>query len=252
MARKMAQPKADDEKNSGKMSVVEHLAELRRRLIICIAALIAGFIVAYIFSDHILVVLIAPIKRVLSPEESLAILKVQEAFVTRIKVAFMAAAIAAFPVIIRQVWAFVVPALKKKEAKVGLTLVIASTVLFAAGILFAYFTILPYAFTFFLKSAQGIAAPNISLAFYVNFCARILLAFGLVFQLPLVIVFLVRSGVVTLDQVKKARRYAIVIIFVAAAIVTPPDALTQILMAIPLLALYELSILAAYLLRKRD
>jgi len=247
----MAQPQADDERDSGKMSIVEHLAELRRRLIVCIAALIAGFAVAYIFSDHILLVLIAPIKRALSPEGSLAILKVQEAFVTHIKVALVAAAIAAFPIIIHQVWAFVLPALKKKEAKAGLTLVIFSTVLFAAGILFAYFTILPYAFTFFLKSAQGIAAPTISLAFYVNFCARVLLAFGLVFQLPLVIVFLVRSRIVTLNQVRRARKYAIVLIFVVAAILTPPDALTQILMAIPLLALFELGILAAYMLRKR-
>ena len=234
------------------MSIVEHLAELRRRLIVCIAALIAGFVVTYIFSDHILLVLIAPIKRALSPEEGLTILKVQEAFITHIKAALVAAIIAAFPIIVHQVWAFVLPALKKKEAKVGLTLVISSTVLFAAGILFAYFTILPYAFTFFLKSAQGVASPNISLAFYVNFCARVLLAFGLVFQLPLAIVFLVRSGIVTLNQVRRARKYAIVLIFVVAAILTPPDVLTQILMAIPLLALFELSILAAYALRKRS
>lgn len=234
------------------MSIVEHLAELRRRLIVCIAALIVAFAAAYVFSERILKVLTAPIEEALTSDGSLSILKVQEAFLTHIKVALVAAVIAAFPVIIHQVWGFVIPALKKKEAKAGVTLIFFSTLLFAVGILFAYFTILPYAFTFFLKSAQGIASPNISLAFYVAFCARVMLAFGIVFQLPLVIVFLVRSGIVTLDQVKKARKYAIVLIFVAAALLTPPDVLTQILMAIPLLALYELSILAAYALRKRD
>ena len=234
------------------MSIVEHLAELRRRLIVCVAALILAFAAAYTFSQQILRVLVAPIEEALTSDGGLSILKVQEAFLTHIKVALVAAIIAAFPVIIHQVWSFVLPALKKREAKVGLTLVSCSTILFAAGILFAYFTILPYAFTFFLKSAQGIASPNISLAFYVGFCARVMLAFGIVFQMPLIIVFLVRSGIVTLDQVKRARKYAIVFIFVAAALLTPPDVLTQILMAIPLLALYELSILAAYMLRKRD
>ncbi len=248
----MTHSKTNADPIAGKMSIIEHLAELRRRLIVCIAALIVAFAAAYVFSERILKLLTAPMEEALRSGGSLSILKVQEAFLTHIKVALVAAVIAAFPVIIHQVWAFVIPALKKKEAKVGMTLVISSTVLFAAGILFAYFTILPYAFTFFLKSAQGIASPNISLAFYVSFCARVMLAFGIVFQLPLVIVFLVRSGIVTLDQVKKARKYAIVLIFVVAAILTPPDVLTQILMAIPLLVLYELSILAAYLLRKRD
>jgi len=248
----MTQHQYDADQTSTKMSIVEHLAELRRRLIVCIAALIVAFAAAYIFSKQILRVLVTPIEEALTSDGGLSILKVQEAFLTHIKVALVAAIILSFPVIIHQVWGFVIPALKKKEAKAGLTLVFFSTLLFAAGILFAYFTILPYAFTFFLKSAQGIASPNISLAFYVGFCARVMLAFGIVFQMPLVIVFLVRSGIVSLDQVKKARKYAIVIIFVAAALLTPPDVLTQILMAIPLLALYELSILAAYLLRKRD
>ncbi len=248
----MTQHQSDADQPSTKMSIVEHLAELRRRLIVCIAALIVAFAAAYVFSERILKVLTAPIEEALTSDGSLSILKVQEAFLTHIKVALVAAVIAAFPVIIHQVWGFVIPALKKKEAKAGVTLIFFSTLLFAVGILFAYFTILPYAFTFFLKSAQGIASPNISLAFYVAFCARVMLAFGIVFQLPLVIVFLVRSGIVTLDQVKKARKYAIVLIFVAAALLTPPDVLTQILMAIPLLALYELSILAAYALRKRD
>ena len=101
----------------------------------------------------------------------------------------LAAVIAAFPVIVHQVWAFVLPALKKKEAKAGLALILSASCLFAAGLLFAYFAVMPYAFVFFLKSAQGIASPNISLAFYISFCSRMLLAFGTVFQMPLVIVF---------------------------------------------------------------
>ncbi|MBN1594101.1 MAG: twin-arginine translocase subunit TatC [Candidatus Coatesbacteria bacterium] len=248
----MKPPKTDGSSNEGKMPIVAHLAELRRRLIVCVVALAAGFSLSYAFSQQILAVLIVPIKEALGSDGNLSILKVQEAFMTHIKVAFMAAIIIAFPIIVHQVWAFVLPALKKKEAKVGLTLILFSTLLFAVGILFAYFTILPYAFTFFLGSAQGIASPNISLAFYVGFCARVTLAFGLVFQMPLIIVFLVRMGIVSLEQVKRARKYAIVFIFVVAAILTPPDILTQFLMAIPLLILYEISIIAAKLLRKRD
>ena len=235
----------------GKMSIIEHLAELRRRLIVCIAALVVAFAAAYTFSEQILHVLVAPIQKAMTSGGGLSILRVEEAFVTQIKVALVAAVILAFPVIIYQVWAFVVPALKRKEAKVGLTLVLSSTLLFIAGILFTFFVILPYAFTFFLASAQGIASPNISLAFYVSFCAKMMLAFGLVFQLPLVLVFLVRSGFVSLDQVRRSRKYAIVLIFVVAAILTPPDVLSQLLMAIPLLALFELGILAARLLQKR-
>ncbi|MBN2208963.1 MAG: twin-arginine translocase subunit TatC [Candidatus Coatesbacteria bacterium] len=234
----------------GKMSIIDHLAELRRRLIICIAALVVAFVVAYTFSQQILRVLVAPIQKAMTSGGSLAILRVEEAFVTNIEVALVAAVVAAFPVFIYQVWAFVLPALKRKEAKVGLTLVFSSTSLFVAGILFTFFLILPYAFTFFLASAQGIASPNISLAFYVSFCAKMMLAFGLVFQLPLVLVFLVRSGLVSLRQVTSARRYAIVLIFIVAAILTPPDILSQLLMAIPLLALFEIGVLAARLLQK--
>lgn len=234
------------------MTVVEHLAELRRRLIVCVLAVFGGFCIAYTFSERLLCVLIAPIQDALGPESSLAMLKVQEAFVTHIKVAFVAGLIAAFPVVIHQIWAFVLPALKKKEAKVGLSLILSATVLFLVGILFAYFGVMPYAFTFFLKSAEGIASPTISLGFYINFSARMLLAFGVVFQLPLVIVFLVRTRIATIEQIKKARRYAIVVIFVVAAILTPPDVLTQLFMALPLIVLYEISILAARLFVRRD
>lgn len=248
----MNRPADNQEPPSAKMSIVEHLAELRRRIIISAIAFLVAFVLAYTFAEPILAILLAPIRKLLSKEASLAILKVQEAFVTQIKVAIMAAVIAAFPIIIQQAWAFVLPALKRKEAKAGLSLILSATLLFATGIVFAYFAVLPWAFVFFLKCAQDIASPTISLAYYINFCARMLLAFGVVFQLPLVIVFLVRSGIASIDQIAKARKYAVVIIFTVAAILTPPDVLTQILMAIPLWALFELSILAARLMRKKD
>ena len=124
----------------GKMSIIEHLAELRRRLIICIAARVVAFAAAYTYSQQILRVLVAPIQKAMTSGGTLSILRVEEAFVTNIKVAFVAALIAAFPVFIHQVWAFVLPALKKKEAKVGLTLVFSSTMLYYIGIPVDMFT----------------------------------------------------------------------------------------------------------------
>ena len=233
------------------MPIVEHLTELRRRIIVCGAAVLTAFCLAYAFSKPLLRILLAPIDEALPAGSKLAILKVQEAFVTKLKVALVAALVAAFPVIIHQVWGFVLPALKKTEVKLAAVLILSSSILFAAGITFAYFAVLPYAFSFFLANAQGLASPTLSLGFYIGFCARMLLAFGAVFQMPLVIVFLVRTGLVPLAKVRSARKYAIVIIFSVAAILTPPDVFTQILMAVPLVALYEISILAAALFAKR-
>jgi len=244
---------ADTESHSQKKtSIITHLTELRRRLIVCVIAVFAAFVVAYAFSEAVLKVLIAPMIEALPPDTSLSMIKVQEAFITHIKVALAAAVIVAFPVIMHQAWSFVLPALKKKEARVGLPLIVLATTLFAAGILFAYYGVLPYAFVFFLRSAEGLASPNISLMFYVSFCSRMLLAFGAVFQMPLVIVFLVKTGIASVDQIKKARKFAIVLIFIAAAILTPPDVLTQILMAIPLLALFEIGILIARFMVSRN
>ena len=198
---------SDQEQAASKtMPVLEHLSELRRRLIICIVSYVIAFLGAYYFSDQILRLIVAPLLRTPGFGDGLSILKVQEAFVTRIKAALLAGLLGAFPVIAYQVWAFVLPGVTKREAKVGFPLVLFCTVLFVGGMVFAYFGVMPFAFDFFLESARGFAHPHLSLQFYVDFFVRMLVAFGVAFQLPLVVVFLVRLGVVSIDQVKKARR----------------------------------------------
>lgn len=238
----------DDEK----IPFTAHLDELRKRLIYCFIAVGAGFIVSYGFKERLFQILINPLISVMGTEDKLIFTGLPEAFFTYLKVALLSGLILAAPVIIYQFWMFVAPGLYEKEKRLLIPIVFLSTVFFIGGSLFGYFVVFPFGFKFFLGFASETIKPFPSMREYLGFSSKLLLAFGLVFELPIVITFLARLGLVTVDFLKKNRKYALVLFFVGAAILTPPDVVTQIMLALPLMLLYEISIIGARLFgRKR-
>jgi sec-independent protein translocase protein TatC len=183
--------------------------------------------------------------------ESLIYTGLPEAFFTYLKVSFLAGLIVASPLLLYQFWMFVAPGLYQKERRMMIPIVILSSFFFIGGALFGYFVVFPWGFKFFLGFATDTIRPLPSMKEYFGFSAKLLLAFGLVFELPLVITFMAKLGIVSVDFLKKNRKYALLIFFAGAAILTPPDVVTQILMALPLMVLYEISILGAKVFGKK-
>lgn len=224
-----------------RMTVVEHLTELRRRLIIAGLALFAAAAVAYAYVGHIRGFFTQPAGNI-----KLIYLSPTEALMTDIKLALLAGLFLALPVILYQAWAFVAPALRPQEKTRVWPLVVSSSLLFVLGGLFAYYLVLPLAIRFVL----GFATPDLQALFsysrYVSFVTGIILSFGFIFQMPLGILFLARMGLVTARGLRRKRKFAVLAIFVVAAVLTPPDVLSQVLMAAPMLVLYEVSVWLAH------
>ena len=235
-----------------KIPFTAHLEELRKRLIICFVAIGIGVVIAYGFKEKLFEILTLPLIREMRPGDKLIFTGLTEAFFTYMKVSFLAGIILVSPVIIYQFWAFVGPGLYKKERRYFVPIVLLSVFFFVGGSLFCFFVVFPFAFKFFLSFATDVIQPLPSMNEYLSFASVTMLAFGLVFELPLVIVFLARLGIVTVDFLRKNRKYAILLIFLVAAILTPgPDVVSQVLMAIPLMFLYEISIVGAIFLGKK-
>jgi sec-independent protein translocase protein TatC len=235
-----------------KIPFTAHLEELRRRLIICFIAVGIGFVLSYGFKEKLFQVLTRPLIGVMQPGDKLIFTGLPEAFFTYLKVSFLAGIILATPVLFFQFWMFVAPGLYEKEKRLLIPIVSLSTVFFVGGAFFGYFIVFPYGFKFFLGFASDIIKPLPSMREYLSFASTLLLAFGLVFELPLIITFLAKLGMVSVPFLKKNRKYAILLFFIAAAILTPPDVVTQILMALPLIVLYEISIIGAKIFGKKD
>jgi len=228
-----------------------HLEELRKRLIVCFVAVGVGFVAAYGFKEKLFQILTRPLISVMNTRDNLIFTGLPEAFFTYLKVAFLAGLMLAAPVIIYQFWMFVAPGLYDKEKRHLIPIVFLSSVFFIGGALFGYFLVFPFGFKFFLGFATDTIRPLPSMKEYLAFSAKLLLAFGLVFELPLVITFLAKLGIVSVDFLKKNRKYALLLFFVFAAILTPPDVVTQIMMALPLMVLYEISIIGAKIFGKK-
>jgi sec-independent protein translocase protein TatC len=235
-----------------KIPFTAHLEELRRRLIICFIAVGIGFVLSYGFKEKLFQVLTRPLIGVMQPGDKLIFTGLPEAFFTYLKVSFLAGIILATPVLFFQFWMFVAPGLYEKEKRLLIPIVSLSTVFFVGGAFFGYFIVFPYGFKFFLGFASDTIKPLPSMREYLSFASTLLLAFGLVFELPLIITFLAKLGMVSVPFLKKNRKYAILLFFIAAAILTPPDVVTQILMALPLIVLYEISIIGAKIFGKKD
>ena len=230
-----------------------HLEELRKRLITSFAAVGIGFALSYGFKEQLFQILTHPLITVMKQGETLIYTGLPEAFFTFLKVSFLSGLMIASPVIIYQFWMFVAPGLYEREKRMMIPIVFLSSFFFIGGALFGYFIVFPFGFDFFLGFATETIRPMPSMKEYLSFSAKLLLAFGLVFELPLVITFLARLGIVSVPFLKKNRKYALLLFFVGAAILTPPDVVTQIMMAMPLMVLYEISILGARIFgRKKE
>ncbi|MDH4206743.1 MAG: twin-arginine translocase subunit TatC, partial [Desulfobacteraceae bacterium] len=192
-----------------------------------------------------------PLIGVMQTGDKLIFTSLPEAFFTYLKVAFLSGIILAVPVIFYQFWMFVAPGLYDKEKRLMVPIVFLSTVFFVGGAFFGYFIVFPYGFKFFLGFASEIIRPLPSMREYLSFASKLLLAFGLVFELPLIITFLAKLGMVSVSFLKKNRKYALLLFFIGAAILTPPDVVTQIMMALPLMVLYEISIVGARIFGKK-
>lgn len=232
--------------------LLAHLIELRTRLIRCLAAVAIGFCVCYYFAADIYRILVLPLAHAMHGEpRRLIYTGLAEAFVTYIKLALWSSCLLTFPAIAVQIWRFVAPGLFKHERRAFLPFLLATPVLFALGAAMAYFLVMPLAWTFFLSFETGAAATGLPIQLearvseYLSMAMTLIFAFGAAFELPVLLVLLVRVGILSIEQLVSFRRFAIVLIFVVAAIVTPPDVMSQLLLALPLWALYELSIVAA-------
>jgi len=225
-----------------KQPFLSHLEELRRRLVICAIAIGIGFIFSYIFAKQLFSYLILPLTKVLPDDSQLIFTNLPEMFIAYIKVALVAGIILAIPIIFYQLWMFLAPALFQKEKKYIIPFVSFSSILFAVGALFGYLVVFPYGFKFFVSFATEDIQALPSVKQYFSFAIRLLLAFGLVFEMPVIVLFLTKIGLITPDSMKKFRKFAILCSFILSAILTPPDVATQLMMALPIIILYEISI----------
>lgn len=247
---------SDDEVEKSSAPVLEHIKELRRRLMWSMAALFVMFVICFFFANELFNVLLQPLKWATGQEPRLIYTAPQEFFFTQLKIALFGGFFLAFPVIAVQIYAFVAPGLYKNERAAFRPYLVATPVLFTLGSALLYFIVLPLALRFFVSMEQtGPDMANIELlprvSDYLSFVMTLILAFGICFQLPVVLTLLAQIGVVSSQGLKRFRRYAIVAAFAAAALLTPPDLVSQIGLALPTLLLYEISILAVKLVEKR-
>ena len=224
------------------MTFLEHLEEMRWRIIKALAAVLVISVLAFIESDLIMGLLTRPAEQLEIPVQLQAI-RVSDLFMVQIIASFLTGLVLASPVILYQLWRFIRPALEKPTRTAGFWVVVAGTSLFVTGVLFGYLVILPFSLRFFSSLGDGSVASNYSILAYFGYVAWILLSAGLIFQLPVISFILTRIGLLTPAFLRHYRKFALIGILVLSAILTPPDPLSQILMAIPLLGLYEVAVL---------
>ncbi len=227
---------------------VEHLAELRKRIMWCLLALAIGAGIALPFQNTWLRLIIFPARKSVS---KLTYLSPQEPFFVKLKLSIAVGLLIALPIIVRQLWLFIAPGLYDKERKWITRLVYISVAMFWAGVMFAYWIIIPLAMNFFTKFGGELLEDNITISNYIGFASLVLIAAGSAFQIPLVLIFLMRTGIVKRHVFLRNRGSVFVVILILSAFFTPPDIVTMILMAGPLYLLFEASLWVAYLLEKR-
>jgi sec-independent protein translocase protein TatC len=228
-------------------TVVEHLTELRHRLLIALFAIVPAFVVAFIFHEQLIEWLIRP----LPDDKQLVTLGVTEPFTTAVKVSLIAAIAVVLPILLWQLWAFLAPAVDEKIQRALVVFVVFSTGLFAAGVAFTYFVVMPKAITFLTEFDEELYDVQIRASYYLSFVAVLLLAAGIAFQMPIFILALVRIGVVTSASLRRNRRYALVGLVAFAILLPTVDPVSLALELIPLLVLFELSIWLSALMERR-
>lgn len=227
-----------------KMTYLEHLGELRRRLIISLSAVGVATLICYFFADRLFLFLIKPlIQAIPGGHPRLIFTSLPEAFVAYMKVSLVAGLFLASPVVLYQVWQFVAPGLYVHERRYALPFVFFSSFFFIAGGIFCFTEMFPWGFRYFLSFSNDYIEAMPKMSEYISFSLQFLLVFGLIFQLPVVMYFLAKIGLASGAFLTQNRKYAILVIFVVAAVLTPPDVISQFMLAIPLLLLYELSVI---------
>ncbi len=236
--------------DQAKMPLLEHLAELRRRLLYSLVAFLIAFFICFYFANQLFNFLVAPLADMWANEQGqhkLIYTALTEKFFVNVKVAFFAAGMMAFPVIASQLWMFVAPGMYRSERKAFLPFLYVTPVLFLMGASLVYYVLMPVAWEFF-ASFQGLASEGLPVELlprvseYLSLTMRLIFAFGVAFELPVALSLMVRAGLTSSASLAEKRRYAIVIAFIAAAVLTPPDPLSQISLAVPIILLYEISI----------
>jgi sec-independent protein translocase protein TatC len=241
-----------DNATDERMPFTSHLEELRTRLISVLAAVGIGFVVCYGFKDWLFKIITKPLADVLPAKSFMIYTGMPEAFFIYMQIAFFASLLLTGPYCLYQVWKFISPGLLPGEKKYVLPFVLVSSTLFISGVLFGYFLVLPPAFKFFVSFSSDFLKPMFSLKEYLSLSLKFLLGFGVSFQLPVFLFFMTKIGIVNARMLSKHRRYAILIIFILAAVLTPsPDAITQTLMALPLMVLYEVGIVVSRFAEKK-
>ena len=254
MIKKMSQ----DEKDNG---FISHLAELRRRLINSFIFLLIFFVGCYFFAENLYGFLVEPYARAVKDDETdrrLIFTALQETFLTYLKISFFTAFFVTCPFILMQIWKFIAPGLYKHEKIAILPYLVLTPILFFLGGMLVYYLIMPLAIKFFLSFESTGLSTNLPIQLeakvneYLSLVMKLIFAFGISFQLPVILSLLARIGIVDSNFLKKRRKYVVVIIFAAAALLTPPDPITQIGLAIPLLILYELSIFSVKFIESKN
>ncbi len=249
-----------------KQPLTEHLDELRKRILIALVAVLIGFGLSFYFSEFIFKILTLPMHATLrfsfkkasffyeakNPELNLVFLAPAEALWMHFKISLISGMVLSSPIIFYEIWRFISPGLLEREKRFALPFVITTTFLFLIGVLFCFIIVLPFAMNFLLTYKTENLKPMLSVGRYIDFCLKFILAFGAIFELPVVVLFLTRTGIVTTEFLAKNRKYAILIAFILAALLTPtPDAFNQTLMAGPIIILYEIGILASRIFSRK-
>ncbi|MFC1852005.1 twin-arginine translocase subunit TatC [candidate division CSSED10-310 bacterium] len=228
------------------MTYIEHLEELRRRLIISFIAILAMTVVCFLFAEELFKILISPLLYAL-PEnkQRLIFTNLPEAFIAHLKIAFVAGLFVSSPIVLLQIWKFIAPGLYPHEKRYAFPFVFFSSSFFMIGGLFCFKQVFPWGFKFFLSFGNEYIEALPKISEYITFSLKLIVVFGLIFQLPILMYFLAKIGLVSGQLLSKNRKYAIMVIFIVAAILTPPDVITQFMLAGPLIILYEISIVIA-------
>jgi len=235
--------------SDSRLNVIAHLEELRRRLIVCAASLLAMAVICWIFSEPLLAFVVRPATDRIG---NLYFLSPSDAFMARFRIAIFGGLVLSSPVILAQLWLYVSPALQGKEKKLAVPAALLTAALFLIGAAFAFYLVVPVTLDFLLGFDTGYIEPMITLGEYVSFVSGMVLSFSVAFNLPIFVAILARMGLVDAPFLVKYRRHCYVGLFVLAAILTPsPDVLSMLMLGIPLIVLYEASVIAARLIRKR-
>lgn len=222
-----------------------HIADLRKRLVISSITVVIMFFACFSFYEPILEWMMAPVKHALPAGTSMIAVEIQETFFTAMKVAFFGGFIISLPVIFWQLWLFLAPGLYDHEKKLVVPFVFFATLMFLLGASFAYYIVVPVGFDFLIAFGNSVVSVLPSIGKYVGFFTKLMIGFGIAFELPVITFFLAKIGIVNDQMLKDFFRYAVVLIFIVAAVLTPPDVISQVLMAAPLLILYGVSIYIA-------